>query len=152
MAVMDTKDYWIGMTNLIDFYITGFVKLHEEDLDKRDDIPDYLGKKYLSHLFPNWKLVEFTECEKVEVYDRITEWHNDSKFVGCNVTFLYYMDNMSPLVGGSISIRNGIAEEKIYPKNGTLILLSQQNGVEHKAEYCSVRRRMYNIDYFVKGL
>jgi hypothetical protein len=62
------------------------------------------------------------------------------------------MDDMSPEVGGSISIKNGIFEEKIYPKKGTLIMLSQQRNVEHKAEYCSVRRRMYNIDYFVKGL
>lgn len=138
--------------NLIDFYINGFVKLYESDLDKRNDITDYLGNKYLDQLFPSWKLIEFVKSDSVTEWDRITEWHNDSTFVGCNVTFLYYMDDTSPEVGGSISIRNGIIEEQIYPKNGTLILMSQQPNVQHKAEYCKTRRRMYNIDYLVEGL
>lgn len=140
------------MANLIDFYVNGFVKLHEDNLDKRDNITDYLSEKYLSQLFTNWKLIEFTKSEKVEDWERITKWHNDSEFVGCNVTFLYYMDDMNPDIGGSISIRNGIVEEKIYPKCGTLILMSQQPNIQHKVEYCSVRRRMYNIDYLVEGL
>lgn len=138
--------------DLTDFYINGFVKLYEPELEHRDDIAKYLGEKYLDLLFPEWKLIEFAEADTVKEEDRITVWHNDSKFVGCNVTFLYYMDDMDTDVGGSISIRNGFYEEKIYPKKGTLILMSQQPNVEHKAEYCKVQRRMYNIDYLVKGL
>jgi hypothetical protein len=68
-----------------------------------------------------------------------------------NVTFLYYIDEMSPEVGGSISIRNGFDEIKIYPKSGTLILMSQKPNMQHKAEYCSILRRMYNIDYYIDG-
>lgn len=151
MGVMDLKDCWSGM-DLADFYINGFVKLYEPNLNDQSDIEKYLGDKYLSILFPSWKLVEFSKSDKVEEWDRITEWHNDSKFVGCNVTFLYYMDDMSPEVGGSISIRNGLHEEQIYPTQGTLILMSQQSNVQHKVEYCKTQRRMYNIDYLVEGL
>jgi hypothetical protein len=152
MGVMDLKDSWSGIMDLTDFYINGFVKLYEPDLGLRTNVADYLGNKYLSQLFPKWQLIEFGEADVVEEWDRITVWHNDSTFVGCNVTFLYYMDDTNPDVGGSISIRNGLHEEQIYPKKGTLILMSQQPNVEHKAEYCKTRRRMYNIDYLVEGL
>jgi hypothetical protein len=151
MGVMDTKDYSTGI-NLDDFFLKGFVLLHEDNLEKNENIIEYLAKKYIEKIFPVWKLIEFSVSEKVLPEDRITFWHNDSRFVGCNLTFLYYMDDMSPEIGGSISIRNGIYEEKIYPKNGTLIMLSQQPNVEHKAEFCKTRRKMYNIDYLVKGL
>jgi hypothetical protein len=138
--------------DLSDFYIKGFVKLYESNLEDKDNITDYLGEKYLSQLFPHWQLKEFGKSERVEESDRITRWHNDSQYVGCNVTFLYYMDDMDETTGGSISIRNGIFEEKIYPSKGTLILMSQQRNVEHKVEECNTTRRMFNIDYFIDGL
>lgn len=151
MDVMDTKDSWTGI-KLDDFFLKGFVILEEQDLDNHPNISEYLGKKYIEQIFPNWELKEFSKSDAVLPEDRITVWHNDSNFVGCNLTFLYYKDTMSPEVGGSISIKNEIFEEKIYPKQGTLIMMSQQPNMMHKAEYCSIRRRMYNIDYYVKGL
>lgn len=147
---MDLKDFWIGM-DLSDFYLKGFVELYEDKLEERDDITGYLEEKYLSQLFPNWQLKEFGKSEKVEESDRITEWHNDSDYVGCNVTFLYYMDSMNENIGGSISIRNGLNESQIYPKVGTLILMSQKKNVQHKVEFCNSKRRMFNIDYYVEG-
>lgn len=137
--------------NLDNFFTHGFVVFDEPNLHERQDFYEYLAEKYLSPIFPSWNLVEVHYSEKVTPEDRITVWHNDAK-VGMNVTFLYYMDEMSPDVGGSISIRNGLYEETIYPKPGTLILLSQQPHVQHKAEYSTVTRRMYNIDFNVEGL
>ena len=148
---MDLKDSSIGI-DLSDFFLKGFVVLEEKNLENNPNIAEYLGKKYIEKIFPNWKFIEFNISSKVLEKDRITVWHNDSKFVGCNLTFLYYIDDMSPEIGGSISIKNNLFEEKIYPKNGTLIMMSQQPNVFHKVEPCNSRRRMYNIDYLVEGL
>lgn len=136
---------------LDNFFTHGFVLFEEPNAHERADFYNFLAEKYLGQIFPSWELVEVSYSEAVVPEDRITVWHNDSKF-GMNVTFLYYMDDMSPDVGGSISIRNGLYEKTIYPKAGTLIMLSQQPNVQHKAEYSTVRRRMYNIDYKVTGL
>lgn len=138
--------------DLSDFYINGFVLLQEDSLETQENITEYLEQKYLAQLFPKWKLIEFGKSDRVEESDRITVWHNDSSYVGCNVTFLYYMNNLNESTGGSISIRNGLNESKIYPSAGTLILMSQQDNVQHKVEPCSVERKMFNIDYYVDGL
>ena len=146
---MDSKILLNGI-DLSDFFLKGFVILEEQGLNETHNITDYLGKKYIEELFGDWELKEFTESFEVLKEDRITVWHNDFKLVGANLTFLYYMDDMSPEIGGSISIKNGLFEEKIYPKKGMLIMLSQKQNVFHKVEFCSSRRRMYNIDYYVQ--
>lgn len=136
--------------NLADFYIDDFVVLDDAPGLTKETIVSYIEDNVLSKLFTEWSLVELNEMFEVQESDRIVEWHNDSKW-GMNVTFLYYMSNMSPEVGGSISIRNGINETTIYPKNGSLIMMSQKKHVEHKAEYATIERHMFNIDFDVKG-
>jgi hypothetical protein len=138
--------------DLSDFYIKGFVLLQEDSLETKENITEYLEQKYLTQLFFKWKLIEFEKSSRVEESDRITVWHNDSSYVGCNVTFLYYINDLNESTGGSISIRNGLNESKIYPSAGTLILMSQQDNVQHKVEPCNVERKMFNIDYYVEGL
>ncbi|MNK85686.1 hypothetical protein D3C87_1055710 [compost metagenome] len=103
-------------------------------------------------MFPSWELIECTENFQVEESDRIVEWHNDSRW-GMNITFLYYLDEMKPETGGSISLRNLDTQEEIqvYPKAHQLIIMSQKPNIEHRAEYCNVRRHMFNIDFKVKG-
>lgn len=135
--------------NLSDFFVDDYVQLHIPGLTK-DTIVPYLEANILSKMFPKWELIEFGEMFEVQESDRITEWHNDAKF-GMNITFLYYMSDMYAETGGSISIRNGTNETKIYPTNGTLILMSQKPHVEHKAEFSTIRRHMFNIDFFVEG-
>lgn len=135
--------------NLADFYIDDFVVFDAPGLTK-ETVVGYIEENILSKLFSEWELVELNEMFEVQESDRIVEWHNDSKW-GMNVTFLYYMSDMSPEVGGSISIRNSVNETKIYPKKGTLIMMSQKKHVEHKAEYAKVERHMFNIDFDVKG-
>ncbi len=135
--------------NPLDFYTKDFVELFVPGLNT-DSVVGYIENNLLPQFFPHWEQIEFGEMFEVQESDRIVEWHNDSKF-GMNVTILYYMCDLSEETGGSISIRNGMHETKIYPKNGTMILMSQKPHVEHKAEYCSVPRHMFNIDYFVEG-
>lgn len=139
------------MIDLTDLYVKGWARFEEPLLEQRSDIVEYLGQKYLC-MFPQYELIEFTENFKVEESDRIVEWHNDSKF-GMNITFLYYANTMQPETGGSISLRNTATgdSEKIYPTAGTLIVMSQKPHVEHQAEFCSIRRHMFNIDFDVKG-
>jgi len=108
-----------------DLFTHGFVVFNEPNLHERNDFCKYLAEKYLEPIFPSWKLIECHYSEKISSGDRITVWHNDSNF-GMNITFLYYMDDMNSDIGGAISIRNGLYEEKIYPKSGMVILLSQQ--------------------------
>lgn len=117
-----------------------------------DDIGGYLHQTYLSS-FPNAELIECTENFRVEEDDRIVEWHNDSRF-GMNITFLFYLDEQFPETGGSISIRNLDleVEETIYPKKNQLIIMSQKVNVEHRAEYSSIQRHMFNVDFYVEEL
>lgn len=137
------------MIDLTDLFVKGWVVFDEPDLHKIDNFTTYLAEKYLK-MFPSWELIECFENFKVEDWDRITEWHNDSKF-GMNITFLYYIDEMTEETGGAISIRNDNEEEKIYPKSGTLVMMSQKSNILHCVEPCSIQRHMFNIDYFVEG-
>lgn len=132
------------------FFLKGYQILHDPGLEKIPNMAQHIGDKYLSPVFPNWNLIELAYAEEVRPDDRITVWHNDSKF-GMNITFLYYIDEMNPDIGGSISISNGSEEETVYPKYGTLIMLSQKLNMQHKVGYTTHRRRMYNIDYLVEG-
>lgn len=135
---------------LEDLFLRGWVVLVDPEVPLEDPA-EYLAEKYLG-MFPSVELIECTENFKVAESDRIVEWHNDSKF-GMNITFLYYVDEMSESTGGSISLRNLDTQDeaKIYPKAHQLIIMSQKPHIEHRAEYCSVRRHMFNIDYKVKG-
>ena len=133
-----------------DLFVRGwavFVDPHVEI----DRIGDYLREKYLG-MFPHADLIECTENFRVEDADRIVEWHNDGKF-GMNITFLYYLDQMSPETGGSISLRNSDTKEQvqIYPQSHQLIVMSQKPHVEHRAEACNIQRHMFNVDFNVKG-
>lgn len=136
---------------LEDLFTKGWVVLVDDQVDLAD-AAGYLRQKYLG-MFPQAELVELTENFQVEDSDRITEWHNDSNH-GMNLTFLYYLDAMSPETGGSISLRNTGTEEEvqIYPQAHQLIIMSQKPHVLHRAEACSIRRHMFNIDFKVKGL
>jgi len=141
-------------TPIDNLFITGWVLFHEHELEKmsHDDIAGYLAGKYLSPYFPSFDLVELSERFDIDDADRICEWHNDSRF-GMNITFLYYASTMSPETGGSISLRNLSTDdyEQIYPIAGTLVMMSQKQGIEHKAEICKIRRHMFNIDFDVEG-
>jgi hypothetical protein len=137
-------------TYIDQFFIDGYQQFNEPGLELHKDIVSFIGNKYLSPVFPSWKLIEVSYSEKVLLEDRITVWHNDSKF-GMNITFLYYIDEMNPNIGGSISISNGNHEVVFYPIHGTLIMLSQKQNMLHKVEYTTMQRRMYNIDYLVEG-
>lgn len=137
------------MIDLTEFFTRGWICFEEPNLHLREDFTTYLANKYLS-MFPSWELIECFENFKVEEWDKITEWHNDGKF-GMNITFLYYIDEMSPKTGGAIFIRNETVTEMIYPKSGTLIMMSQKPNVLHRVEPCSIQRHMFNIDFAVKG-
>lgn len=131
------------------FFINGYQQFNEPGLESREDMVSFIGNKYLTPIFPSWKLIEVSYAEKISPADRITVWHNDSKF-GMNITFLYYIDKMCSDTGGSVSIKNGVTEETIYPQSGTLIMMSQKSFMLHKVEPCTTARRMYNIDYYVE--
>lgn len=135
---------------LEDLFVKGWVVLVDPEVPLEDPA-EFLAQKYLG-MFPSWELIECTENFKVAESDRIVEWHNDAKW-GMNLTFLYYLDEMSEATGGSISLRNLDTQEEvqIYPKAHQLIIMSQKPNIEHRAEFCSVRRHMFNIDYKVKG-
>ena len=135
---------------LNDLFVKGWVKLVDPNVPL-DNPAEYLAAEYLS-MFPQVELIECFENFQVEESDRIVEWHNDSKF-GMNITLLYYVNAMSPETGGSISLRNNDTgeEEQIYPVAGQLVIMSQKPNIEHRAEFCSVRRHMFNIDFNVKG-
>jgi hypothetical protein len=138
------------MIDISDLFNKGWVVLEDPNVDL-GDIENYLREKYLS-VFPSAELVECTENFQVEESDRIVEWHNDSRW-GMNVTVLYYLDEQQPATGGSISLRNNVLEieETIYPKEFQLIIMSQKSDVEHRAEYSSIRRHMFNVDFDVEG-
>lgn len=133
-----------------DFFLKGFEVFSEPGIELKPDMAKYIAEKYIKPVFPSWKLIELVYSEKVLPEDRITVWHNDSKF-GMNITFLYYVDNMDQSKGGSISISNGNEEIIIYPKYGTLVMMSQKINMMHKVGYTTHQRRMYNIDYYVEG-
>ncbi len=135
---------------LEDLFVKGWVILEDPNVPL-DSPAEYLAEKYLT-MFPAFELIECTENFRVDESDRIVEWHNDSKF-GMNITFLYYVDAMSHETGGSISLRNTdtLEEIQVYPKSHQLIIMSQKPNIEHRAEFCSVQRHMFNIDYKVKG-
>jgi hypothetical protein len=116
------------------FFTNGFCILNEPRLEFQDDMCKILGEKYLSLVFSKWTLVELKYAEKIHKEDKITEWHNDSKFGG-NLTFLYYIDEMTENIGGAIEIDNGTKTFKIYPKYGTLIMMSQKSNMKHRVEY-----------------
>ena len=130
------------------FFVNGFQVFQEPLLLYVDDISVAIQKKYLSPIWSSIKLIEFGMTDGIKEDDYITRWHNDSKW-GMNLTCLYYIDTMTPETGGSISIRNGIAEETIYPSAGTLIIMSQEKHVQHKVEYTEARRRVINADFYV---
>jgi hypothetical protein len=146
---MDIKDYWSGM-KYDDFFLKGYEIFYEDDLDATNII-DVVAEKYISPMWPEYKLMEFDISEKIDLDDNICVWHNDSSF-GFNLTFLYYLDDMSPEIGGAISIRNGMFEDTIYPKKGMLLMLSQKPNVQHKVEYTEAQRRVYGLDFKVEGL
>lgn len=136
--------------DLNDFLIKGYQVFYEPELINQTDKESHIGNKYLLNIFGEWKLIESGYSEKISKDDYITEWHNDSNF-GMNITFLYYLDEMSSEIGGSISVRNGITEEEIFPKPGMLLMLSQQKHVEHKVGFTSAQRRVFNFDYLVQN-
>lgn len=133
-----------------DFFLKGYEVFHEDNLTASNVI-EVVTEKYIAPMWSEYKLMEFDISEKIEEDDNICVWHNDSKF-GFNLTFLYYLDNMTPETGGAISIRNGLYEDKIYPKKGMLLMLSQKPGVEHKVEFTELTRRVYGMDFKVEGL
>lgn len=164
-------------SKISNIYECGFVKLHEPDgldiiqLDKfklmnteerlRDNtindvngdlanrmtlFAHYLKTKYID---PEWPEATYNKFIVWEGVDKDNQgWHTDM-FENYDIFFLYYFDTMTPETGGSINFKWGDETATFYPKAGDLFMVNNMRGFWHKAESCSVRRRVGSFDFNV---
>lgn len=105
---------------------------------------DYIASTYLSPMLGD-------KFDKV--YDYIWDksepqtmlWHNDL-IEGANVFFLYYLTDVTQ--GGEICFRvNGGNEKCLQPKRGLLVMGSQAEHIEHKANFTQDLRITSNYGF-----
>lgn len=106
----------------------------------------YLKTKYID---PEWTDAKYNKFIVWEGVDKDNQgWHTDM-FENYDVFFLYYLDTMSPETGGSINFKWGNETAQFYPKAGDLFMVNNMRGFWHKAETCSIRRRVASFDFNV---
>jgi len=121
-----------------------------KDLSERLSLfGQYLKTKYIDPEWPDAVYNKFVVWEGVDKDNQ--GWHTDM-FEGYDIFFLYYLDTMSPETGGSISFKwqgDGDNSVEFYPKAGDLFMVNNMRGFWHKAQSCSIKRRVVSFDFNV---
>lgn len=125
--------------------------VHPELARRMTIFAHYLKSQYID---PEWGEAKYNKFIVWEGVDKDNQgWHTDM-FENYDVFFLYYFDDMSPESGGSINFKWGEIDgeeqtAKFYPKAGDLFMVNNMRGFWHKAEMCSIRRRVGSFDFTV---
>lgn len=125
--------------------------VHPELAERMSLFSQYLKTKYIDPEWPNAIYNKFIIWEGVDKDNQ--GWHTDM-FESYDIFFLYYLDDMFEENGGSISFKWGLldGEEnsiKFYPKAGDLFMVNNSRGFWHKAESCTIQRRVCSFDFTV---
>jgi hypothetical protein len=111
----------------------------------------FLKTKYVD---PEWPAAIYNKFIIWDGVDKDNQgWHTDM-FESYDIFFLYYLDTMSKETGGSINFKWGTLDNDestatFYPKAGDLFIVNNNRGFWHKAESCSVQRRVCSFDFNV---
>jgi hypothetical protein len=111
----------------------------------------YIKTKYID---PEWPGAVYNKFVVWEGVDKDNQgWHTDM-FEGYDIFFLYYLDTMTPETGGSVSFKwQGLTDTEssveFYPKAGDLFMVNNMRGFWHKAQSCSIKRRVVSFDFNV---
>lgn len=108
------------------------------------DFIETVTKTYVEPLFPSYIIKKYAVWDGIDLGSTI--WHND-KLEGFDLNCLYYFDNTSSDIGGSIEFKIGDDETQIYPQNGDLIFINQDTKFRHRALRSSNSRRVASIEY-----
>jgi hypothetical protein len=125
--------------------------VHPELARRLTAFANYLKFEYIT---PEWTDAVYNKFIVWEGVDKDNQgWHTDM-FEQYDVFFLYYFDDMDESTGGSINFKWGQLQgeeqtAKYYPKAGDLFMVNNMRGFWHKAESCSVKRRVASFDFTV---
>lgn len=124
----------------------GINDVSEELASRMTFFAHYLKTKYID---PEWPEAIYNKFIVWEGVDKDNQgWHTDM-FENYDVFFLYYFDTMTPETGGSINFKWGEETAQFYPKAGDLFMVNNMRGFWHKAESCSIKRRVGSFDFNV---